>query len=1108
MIGKLIAQRYQVEAELGSGGMGTVYQGIDKHTQESIAIKLLNPTVLQHDSGMLERFRREGEALRQLNHPNIVKMLDAIDEGDRHYLVMEYVQGGDLSSLITSGRLPINQILNIALDLCDALTRAHRLQIIHRDLKPANVLIDKDGIPKLTDFGVAHIGTEERVTATESVIGTIDYLAPEALSSGNVDVRTDIWSFGVMLYEMLAGERPFTGSTYSQVILHILQAPPADLENLRSDIPIALVDLIYRMLEKDPYARIPSVRLVGAELEALLQESSTDTSVISARISDAASRFQTPTPQVKQHRHNLPAHTTPFVGRETELMELERLLGDTNVRLITIVAPGGMGKTRLSLQAAEYQLDNFSDGVYFVELAPITDKTGIIPTIAEATGYQFQSDGRAEKQQLLDYLSAKEALLVIDNWEHVIDGSSLVSDILNAAPKVQIMATSRLRLSQPGEALFQLSGMDFPAWETPDDALEYAAMKLFMNSATRAQPAFELTVDNLDVVARICRLVQGMPLGIVLAAAWLAMLSLEEIAQEIQQGIDILEDEAGVVPERQRSIRAVFDYSWQQMSEAEQEIFMKMSVFRGGFTRDAAQKVTKTTLRQLMSMGNKSLILRDNENGRYQIHELLRQYAHEHLVNSAQTDSVLAEHEAYYLELLATQSSALKGTNQINTLNTIETDFDNFMLAWQHALTTRDVERINNAIEPLELFCIMRSRLHDGRNLFQRARQVFSDVTHEQTGHLAHRLRVRFHDTDTSTANLRQYLEEALQAAQTASDTVETAYCFLKLGEIAHNHEQNPDRAIENFEHAVSLYRQSDDSYYLGDTLSRLGEAYQVKGDFEKTEKLVQESYELQKSSGDEYGQAKTLRALGMFAFMAGDYLNGNLFTQQAYDIHVLTKNLAGQAETLLFVGWLTYASGQLDKGYKQVESSFQIAKELRLGSTHAWTLAFLSGADSYAGNLEEAKSKLQEAESVETNPFQQTGAGDVWLQVFITWIKSVYQVAIGDYHGAKVTLRPAWEFAHQSYSYGFLISFMPIAAILYSQEDRAKKASEVIGLIYSINSASTAWLESWSLFNNLQVNLKQKLGEEAFQQSYNYGATQDVMVIAGEILNDLWDEA
>ncbi|NWF68100.1 MAG: protein kinase [Chloroflexi bacterium] len=302
----VIGGRYRVEATLGQGGMGTVYRGVDMQTGQTIAIKALKAEILNEDPNMLERFAREGEALRLLNHPNIVKMLGTAEEDGQHFLLMEYVGGGSLLDLLRrEEQLPIKRALEIALDLADALTRAHRLKIIHRDIKPANVLITEDGTPKLTDFGVAQMGDRTRMTQSGSLIGTYAYLSPEMLEGMPPDARADIWAFGVMFYEMLGGRRPFMEEQTAALLTAILAKPVPPLRALRSDVPPLVENLVMRMLEKDREMRINSIRLVGAQLEAILSgdtsqiegfQASANTEALRDELAAGSERFGTPTP--------------------------------------------------------------------------------------------------------------------------------------------------------------------------------------------------------------------------------------------------------------------------------------------------------------------------------------------------------------------------------------------------------------------------------------------------------------------------------------------------------------------------------------------------------------------------------------------------------------------------------------------------------------------------------------------------------------------------------------------------------------------------------------------------------------------------------------------
>lgn len=269
----LLKGRYQIENLIGGGGMGDVYLGTDTMTGEKVAIKQLRFDLAGTMPKIVERFMREGEALRRLNHPNIVKVLATVDEDRRHFIIMEYVSGGSLADLLEKQpQLPVERVVAIGLELSDALSRAHHLQILHRDIKPANILLAEDGTPRLTDFGLARIGKLSSLTETGSILGTFSYLSPEAVENRVVNERSDIWSFGVVLYQMLTGRLPFQGDTPFDVIWAIKNQPLPILENLRGGIPPELANLVRRMLRKDNPARIDSVRQVGVELESVLKE--------------------------------------------------------------------------------------------------------------------------------------------------------------------------------------------------------------------------------------------------------------------------------------------------------------------------------------------------------------------------------------------------------------------------------------------------------------------------------------------------------------------------------------------------------------------------------------------------------------------------------------------------------------------------------------------------------------------------------------------------------------------------------------------------------------------------------------------------------------------
>jgi predicted ATPase/class 3 adenylate cyclase len=382
--------------------------------------------------------------------------------------------------------------------------------------------------------------------------------------------------------------------------------------------------------------------------------------------------------------HNLPEQLTEFVGRQTELAEAKRLVGAT--RLLTVLAPGGTGKTRLAMQTAAEVSGDYPDGVFFIGLAEISSSDDIIQTVAESLAVALTGDADV-KAQLLTYLARKHQMLVFDNMEHLDGAAAIVDEILKAAPHVTVVATSRSKLNLTGETVLPLSGLE-TTWEDPEQAMQASGAQLFIEAAKRANPAFVVEADDYDALSRILELTGGMPLGILLAAAWVDMLPIAEIAAEIAKSADFLETEMGDIPERQRSIRAVFDYSWVLLSPEEQDTFTALSVFRGGFTREAAESVAGASLRGLASLVSKSLLTAKPDSGRYEVHELLRQYAAAELERDPDRQrEVLDAHGAFYADLIGDAPSQMSGGHQAQLLAAVEGDIENIRFAWRHLIT-------------------------------------------------------------------------------------------------------------------------------------------------------------------------------------------------------------------------------------------------------------------------------------------------------------------------------------------------------------------------------------------------------------------------------------
>jgi predicted ATPase/DNA-binding SARP family transcriptional activator/tetratricopeptide (TPR) repeat protein len=394
--------------------------------------------------------------------------------------------------------------------------------------------------------------------------------------------------------------------------------------------------------------------------------------------------------------YSLPTYPSPFVGREKELEEIQHLLQDPSCSLLTLLGPGGSGKTRLALQTAVVISQNtkelFPDGVCFISLAPLTDPEAIVGALISGLKISSQATrGINTRERLLGYLQGRRILLVLDNFEHLLGDESigLISEILGVAQQSKLLITSRERLNLLGEHIFRVEGLAIPEERAPLSKMEadslpsaFSALKLFEQSAVRVQPSFAIAPQNYETIVQICRIVQGMPLAIEMAACWLEIFSLEEIRDEITHSLDFLQSNLRDLPDRQRSLRAVFDSSWNLLDKQMRPVMKALSIFRAGFTREAAQSVTGASARTLLEMTNKSWLQRLSS-GRYQIHELLRQFCFEKLQQEPVTfEQVKKRYCEYYESFGSRLWQAMKGRDQKSAFATAGEEFENFNTAW------------------------------------------------------------------------------------------------------------------------------------------------------------------------------------------------------------------------------------------------------------------------------------------------------------------------------------------------------------------------------------------------------------------------------------------
>jgi DNA-binding SARP family transcriptional activator/predicted ATPase len=443
------------------------------------------------------------------------------------------------------------------------------------------------------------------------------------------------------------------------------------------------------------------------------------------------------TPQ-SQPRDNLPAFLTPLVGRGQEMAELKEVLSQPDCRLLTVLGPGGSGKTRLALELARNMREAFLDGVFFVALNPLQSPDSILPAIAEALDLpRHQSDD--QQTLLVNYLQARHLLLVLDGFEHLLAGAQGVANLLQHAADLTILVTSRARLNLKGEHIYPLAGMHFPPEGASSAEIRQSdAVQLLIQALRRTQPGFQPTPDDIVQLRQVCQQVLGMPLGLLLAASWGGALELDEIAEVISQDLDYLAADWAEVPARQRSMRATFDHTWELLTERQQALFRCLSVFRGAFTRRAARAVCQASPHELRQLVDRSLLWHKTP-GWYEMHELLRQYGRQHLAQANPLEKRICEqHSRYYLGQLASMQANLKSAGQGATLESIDLEHENYRAAWNWAAETGDAAQLAEALEPLCLYYDLRLRYAEGESACNSAIEGLSNQHSNPVEYLLH----------------------------------------------------------------------------------------------------------------------------------------------------------------------------------------------------------------------------------------------------------------------------------------------------------------------------------------------------------------------------------
>lgn len=590
-------------------------------------------------------------------------------------------------------------------------------------------------------------------------------------------------------------------------------------------------------------------------------------------------------------RHNLPALLTPFIGRTDELAELLGLLDNPECRLITLVGQGGVGKTRLALQAGMQRVEWYLNGVRFIPLNAIESVEHLVAAIAAQLPFDLRHGNPWE--QVSDYLRTKEMLLILDNFEHLRANASLLVEILQRAPDVKILVTSRERLNLQSEWVLEVQGM-------PTEQ----AVHLFAQSARRVRAHFALDATNMPDVTRICQLVDGLPLAIELAAASVHEFSCAEIAHALEHNLNALTTTMADVPARHRSLHAVFEYSWNRLNDDEQRAFRQLAVFRGGFRESAAEPVAGASFPGLLGLVGKSLLRRDVA-GRYAMLETVRVFALEKLsAEPAEEILIRDRHADYFADFLNQRVTAIRIGAQ-ETLAQVAAEIENIRAGWRWACERHKLQPIARALDALAYFYEARAWFQEGDDLFKLALDTFAAIESETVGQLyAWRGLFAFRLSDFRRA--RESLQRALTIFRAHASSSGIAFTLNHLGNIA-DRQGKPAEAERYYTEGLEYARVAKDVWTSTSLLNNLGYAAHLKGEQHRARMLLEESLGLRQQLGDRLGTARVLINLAMVAGAQNEPHRERQLLEESCALFREVKNRLGEAICLNNLGYLAY---------------------------------------------------------------------------------------------------------------------------------------------------------------------------------------------------------
>ncbi len=957
---------FRIEAKLGQGGMGAVYRAVDTKLGRPVAIKVLSPgTVSSPDAD--RRFREEARLASALNHPHIVTIYSVEESEGREFIVMEYVEGETL--LERARRQPLDgaDLLDLGIQVSEALAAAHALGLVHRDIKPGNILIDKQGRAKVTDFGLAKrieltsdapdpTATLARLTQSGLIMGTPAYMSPEQTRGEPLDARTDIFSLGVSLYEAATGGLPFEGPSALATMHAIATAEPIPPSRSRPELPPELDVVLFRALAKSPSERYASARELADALKGLRE---------GARMT--AVSIAVPRAPATDVPHNLPAQLTSFIGRGRERGEVRRLFA--SARLVTVMGVGGCGKTRLAIQVAADMLGEEPDGAWLVEFATLSDP-GLVPqAVAKVLGVR-EEPGRPLTATLVEAIGGKSLLLVLDNCEHMAAACATLADgLLRACPHLRILATSQEGLGISGEILWRIPTLSVPDLRrgspgTKDKAARFEAVRLFMERAVAAHSSFSLTDSNARTVAQICRRLDGIPLAIELAAVRVKVLSVEKILDRLEDRFQLLTGGSRTALPHQQTLRAAMDWSYELLAADEKTLLNRLGIFAGGCSLESAEVIcgwnglkADDVLDLLSHLVDKSLVgPHEGSDGgmRYGLLETIRAYAAERADQAGERSALEERHATYFLHVAELAEPEVVGPDQVRWLDQLEEEHDNFRLAIQTLLARREAESALRICGALWRFWWIRGIWSEGRDRLEAALRLEGPSRRTLARSKALRGAAVLARGQADYPAARTFLDEGLTIAREREDRSEIAAALFEQGNVANDRDDLVE-ARRLYEESLSIRRSIDDRRGVAMTLHNLAVVAEALGELAVAVPLYEEALALHRSLGNRAMEAATLNGLGDLAVGQGNLGLARIHQVGALAIQRQLGDKRGLAFSLRELGSIAATQGDVSGACASLAECMQILRTLGDRQGVAATMEACAGVAATAGQAERA---------------------------------------------------------------------------------------------------------------------------------------------------------